>query len=434
MQNIDPPHDTKAEAAMLGSMFIDKRSIPDVLAIVAPVDCYDPKHGVILEHVASLHAKRTPVDYVTLMNALNESGKLAFIGGSTYLASLSRAVPSAVQVLHYARIVASMATRRRLLNYAADISKLAYNESDSDQAVATAEGLLYRVQAHRQTTLEHVSKPVQAVVNEFEAIADGSLPAALPTGYSALDAVLAGWRRQELTIIAARPSIGKTALLCNVATKNAQAGLGTAIFSAEMSAKMLVKRMVMAAGIRNLPGVVALKDVDWDSAFRELAKIGELPLWIDDTPNPTVADIRSKALRLGYEQRLELVAVDYVQLLQVVRQANRYLEISTITKGLKNLSREMDNHVIAAAQLSRAAENTRPTLADLKESGAQEEDADNVIMLHRSREVPAGTQVMKVEAIIAKQRNGPTGTAYLGWYPARVCFVSIDQATGIAER
>lgn len=429
----EPPNDKQAEAAMLGAMFIDKHSIPDVLAVCAPSDCYDPRHAVILEHVQRLHAKRTPVDYVTLVNALTEAGKLEFVGGTGYLASLARAVPSAMQAVSYAEIVANAATRRRLLDVATSISRLAYSETDGTAALSGAESLLYQVQAKRRETLEHISGPVQAVTEEFNAIANGEIPTALPTGYSALNGVLDGWRRQELTVIAARPGIGKTALLCNVATKAAQSGHGVAIFSAEMSAKMLVKRMIRAAGVHNLPGVVALKDVDWDSAFRELAKIGELPLWIDDTPSPTVTDIRSKALRLSYDTRIEIIAVDYIQLLRTPHNENRYLEIGTITKALKNLAREMDNHVIAAAQLSRNAESAKPTLADLKESGAQEEDADNVILLHRAREIPAGTKVMKVDAIVAKQRNGPTGTAHLGWYPERVCFVSLDKTTGIME-
>ena len=199
-----------------------------------------------------------------------------------------------------------------------------------------------------------------------------------------------------------------------------------------MSAKSLVKRMVLAAGVSNLPGLVPLDKVNWDGVYGELARICDLPLWIDDTPNPSVSEIRSKAMRLAYDERLDLIGVDYVQLLRAGRQETRYLEISVITKTLKHLARELDTHVIAAAQLSRAAENNTPTLRDLKESGSQEEDPDNVILLHRVREIPKGIRVVETQAIIAKQRNGPTGTVTLGWYPDRVCFVSMERVVADA--
>ena len=423
-----PPSNVDAERAMIGSILIDKRVLTDVLQIAQPVDCYDPKNRIIFEHLVILHNKREPIDYVTLVNILTESGKLEQIGGAGELASLSRAVPSAYNVAHYAEIVASTATRRRLLDVAADISRIAYKESDADAAMSESETALYRVRGNRSNTLMHVSEPAQELSKEFEKIAAGTMPAEISTGYGALDRIL-GLRRQELTIVAARTSIGKTALLCNIATKMAQAGHGVALFSAEMSAKLLVKRMVLAAGVSNLPGLVPLDKVNWDGVYGELARICDLPLWIDDTPNPSVAEIRSKAMRLAYDERLDLIGVDYVQLLRAGRQETRYLEISVITKTLKHLARELDTHVIAAAQLSRAAENNTPTLRDLKESGSQEEDPDNVILLHRVREIPKGIRVVETEAIIAKQRNGPTGKITLGWYPERVCFVSMERPT-----
>ena len=421
-----PPSNVDAERAMLGSILIDKQILADVLEIAQPQDCYDPKNRIVFEHLVKLHNKREPIDYVTLVNILTESGKLEQAGGVSELVSLSRAVPSAYNVTNYAEIVASTATRRRLLDVAADISRIAYKETDATAALADAETALYRVRGNKPSALTHISEPAQSLSNEFERIAAGEIPVAIPTGYAALDNVLTGWRRQELTVIAARPGIGKTALLCNVATKMAQAGHGVAIFSAEMSAKLLVRRMILAAGIRNIPGIVDIDKVDWDATYSELARISDLPLWIDDTPNPSVSDIRSKSMRLAYEQRLDLIAVDYVQLLRAGRQETRYLEISAITKTLKNLARELDTHVIAAAQLSRNAEDNKPSLRDLKESGAQEEDSDNVILLHRVREIPKGIRVVETNADIAKQRNGPTGSVILGWYPERVCFVSME--------
>lgn len=416
-----------AECAMLGSILIDTACLLNVAQIAQPTDCYDPHNAIVYEHILDLHNRRRPIDYITLVDALTQSGKLEQIGGVSFLIGLSTAVPSSVQAVHYAEIVAGTAARRRLLNAATEIAKIAHRETDSSAALTEAETLLYRIHGNKSSALVHVSQPAAELSAEFEQIASGDIPVALPTGYNALDDVLTGWRRQELTIIAARPGIGKTALLCNIATKAAQAGRGVALFSAEMSAKSLVKRMILAAGVRNLPGIVATNKIDWNATYGELAQISDLPLWIDDTPNPSVIDIRSKVMRLAYEQRIDIVAVDYVQLLRVARQETRYLEISAITKALKNMSRELDNHVIAAAQLSRNAEDSTPSLRDLKESGAQEEDSDNVILLHRQREIPRGIRVVETDAIIAKQRNGPTGKVTLGWYPERVCFVSMEK-------
>ena len=227
-----PPSNVDAERAMLGSILIDKRVLADVLQIAQPADCYDPKNRIVFEHLVMLHNKREPIDYVTLVNILTESGKLEQIGGASELASLSRAVPSAYNVTHYAEIVANTATRRRLLDVAADISRIAYKESDADAAMSESETALYRVRGNRSNTLMHVSEPAQELSREFEQIAAGTMPVALSTGYPVLDRILTGFRRQELTIVAARTSIGKTALLCNIATKIAQAGKGVALFSA----------------------------------------------------------------------------------------------------------------------------------------------------------------------------------------------------------
>jgi len=193
-----------------------------------------------------------------------------------------------------------------------------------------------------------------------------------------------------------------------------------------MSFKMLVKRMLQAAGVGNLPGLS--ERVDWDGIADNMGQLADLPLWIDDTPNINVMDLRAKAMRLASRRRIDHIFVDYVQLIGGPRhRRERYLEIGDITKLLKQLCRELDNHICTAAQLSRAAEGVRPALDTLKESGAIEEDADNVVFIHRSREIPDGARAVATEIIIAKQRNGPTGSVQLGWMPERVTFVPLSR-------
>jgi replicative DNA helicase len=422
------PSNTDAEAAVLGSILIDQRVIVDVMGELEPGDFYLAKHRAIYEAMLELHNRRAAIDAVTLPNQLENVGKLQMVGGDAAITMLIGSVPSAIQVLDYAQIVHETGTRRAMIDAATQIAKLAYDEATPLQdALQQAESQAYalrRSKAH--TNFLHIGEAVNAVYDEFQDIDAGRVPEAPSTGYSDIDRFIVGWRRQELTLIAARPGIGKTSLLLALAIHSAKAGHGTLIFSAEMSYKMLVKRMIQAAGVANMPG--AKVRVDWAVVSDQMGQLSELPLWIDDTPNASVMDIRARAMRLASERRVDHVFVDYVQLLKSgTKRHERYLEIGDITKTLKQLCRELDNHVIAASQLSRQAEETVPTLRDLKESGAQEEDADNVIFIHRGREIPAGKEAVETEIIVAKQRNGPTGKCVLGWMPKRATFVPLER-------
>ena len=295
--------------------------------------------------------------------------------------------------------------------------------------LSQAEGAVFKVrQGQRDDKMLTATQAVRLVSDKFEAIERGEIPAAISTGYADIDRLMTGFRRQELTIIASRPGIGKTALLTGMVLKSAMAGHGTLFFSAEMSYEMIIKRMVQSAGVENFPGNAKFKDGNWPELYERMAEINGLPLWIDDTPNPNVMDIRAKAMRLASQHRIDHIFVDYIQLLKPPeRHQQRYLEIGDISKMLKQISREMDNAVICAAQLSRQAEGHPPTLSDLKESGAQEEDADNVLLLHRDRDcvITATNKTFEAQVDVAKQRNGPTGIVKLGWYPSRVTYVPI---------
>ena len=427
----DIPHNIEAEEAVLGSLLIDPRAFDDVAPLVRAGDFYAAKNRAVFEAMAAMHQAREAVDFVTLSARLESAGKAKLTGGVVYLSELMGRVPSAMNAMHYARIVAGTATRREILDAASAIAKAAYDEGlDLNEAQGRAESAVFAVRRSKTGNMRTIAEAVSDVYTEFERIQAGEIPAAVSTGYTDIDRYMRGWRRQEQTIVAARPGIGKTALLVALAIKSAKAGYGTLIFSAEMNYKALVKRMLQAAGVANLPG---LSDrIDWQGISDNMGQLADLPLWIDDTPNINIMDIRARSMRLSAERRIDHIFVDYVQLIGGPRRRDsRYLEIGDITKALKQLCRELDNHICTAAQLSRKAENVRPTLDALKESGSIEEDADNVIFIHRNREIPEGTAVVQTEIIIAKQRNGPTGDLTLGWMPERVTFVPPARNEGI---
>ena len=429
MARREVPHNTEAERALLGSVLIDPRCIDEVAPVVRAKDFYEFRHKFVYETMLTMRRERKAIDFLTLQAHIEAAGKGKVADGA-YLSELIGAVPSAINAVHYARLVAATGTRRELLDAANALAKLAYDEGLAvEEAIGQAETAVFSVRRQHSGHLMSIGEAVSNVYDEFELIQQGKLPAAVPTGYADLDRYLTGWRRQEQTIIAARPGIGKTALLLALAIYSAKAGYGTLIFSAEMSYKMLVKRALQAAGVGNLPGLS--REVDWSGISDHMGQLADLPLWIDDTPNIGIADLRAKAMRLGADQRIDHIFVDYVQLLRGARRREkRYLELGDISKQLKQTAREMDNHVCTAAQLSRQAEGQRPTLDTLKESGALEEDADNVILLHRQRETPAGAPVVATDVIVAKQRNGPTGSLQLGWMPKRVTFVPLQRGGG----
>lgn len=425
MASRELPHNFEAEAALLGSVLIDPRTLNDVLPIVAPSDFYDAKHKAIFSAMATMKNNREAIDIVTLDSRIERGGKAKLTGGPAYLAELLGAVPSAVNARHYAEIVTETATQRGLLDAANTVAKLAYDDAlDKGERQGLAESAVFAVRRSQSGDVIRLAEVANEVWSEYERIQSGEIPPAIRTGYKDIDRYLTGWRRQELTTIAARPGIGKTALLLGMALKAAKAGYGVLVFSAEMARKSCVERMVRMAGVTNLPG--GRHTVDWSGIADSLGQMSKLPLWIDDTPNIRIDDLRAKAMRLASEERIDIIFADYVQLLRGSRRRDsRYLEIGDITKASKQLARELDCHYTMAAQLSRQAEGVRPTLAMLKESGAIEEDSDNVIFLHRGREIAEGERVVETEIIIGKQRQGPTATVSLGWMPERMAFVPL---------
>lgn len=416
------PNNIEAEEAFLGSLLIDPTAMSRVT--LQGGDLYLQKHRWIYETMQRIHARRDPLDFLTVTTDLEQRGHLEAVGGAVYISKLINAVPSAISIESYAALVEEAAVRRRLLDAASAIARLAYDEGKAlSDVLDGAETTVFRARGQRQTTgnrkIEAVS---QTVLDDLTGAQTSGTPLVFSTGYTDLDHKLK-LRRGELTLVAARTSIGKTALLLNIAQRAAIAGLRVLFFSLEMTAETLVHRMIVSEGRVTLDELSSgvIRDEKWAYVVDDLAKFSTLPLWIDDTPSNSMPAIRAQALRLASTEGIDLVCVDYVQLVRGGEKVERRdLEIGLVTRGLKALSKELHCPVLAAAQLGRDAENSRPTLAHLRESGSQEQDADNVLFIHRPREITGNTAV---EIIIAKQRQGPTGVVSMVWIPSRIAFV-----------
>lgn len=440
------PQNIEAEQSLLGSLLIDKDAVIRVADLVRPEDFYKENHKIIYETMLELFEKREPIDLLSLANRLEERGKLEEVGGRSYLMTLTNSVPTASHVTHYANTVQKKATLRRLIAAAGEISALGYNEEEEvENILDKAEQKLFAVS---QKYLKQIFVPVKDVLTEaFERIDElhrekGKLRG-LPTGFLDLDNILAGLQKSDLIILAARPSVGKTSLALDIARHAAiHSKVPVGIFSLEMSKEQLVDRMLCAeAGVdlwRMRTG--RLSDHDEDNDFLRIGHamgvLSEAPIYIDDSATANVMEIRTKSRRLQIEHGLGLIIVDYLQLMESrTRIENRVQEIAEITRSLKSIARELNIPVLALSQLSRAVEARSPAipkLADLRESGSIEQDADVVLFIYRKamdrgiREVtPEEKNIAEIH--IAKHRNGPTGMVQLYFDENRVCFKNLEK-------
>ena len=417
------PHSVEAEESLLGSLLIDPEAIYRVLAFVRSEDYYLQKHSWVHEVILALHERREPIDFVTVCDELERRGQLTDIGGAAFVTHLINSVPSAINIDGYGHIVEQAALRRRLITAASQIAQLAYQEADDvDETVDQAEQVLFGI-SHRRITRNLV--PIQEIIGPYSARIEylydhQDEPVGVPTGYVDLDRVLGGLQRSDLIFIAARPSVGKTALCLSVARNAARHGKHVAIFSLEMSGDQVVQRL-----ISNETGIDSqrlrlgrLEDHEWPLFHQATGRMADLPIFIDDTPSISTMQLRTKARRLDSEFGLDLVVIDYLQLMVGdTRSENRVQEVSGISRGLKGLARELNVPVVAASQLSRAVEqrtDKRPVLADLRESGSLEQDADVVMFIYRDELYNPETEHQHIaEIIISKHRNGPTGAVQL---------------------
>jgi len=418
------PHNTEAEEAVLGSLLIDPEALFQVSPFLKPDDFYIQKNDWIYATILGLHERREPIDFVTLCDDLERQGRLEEIGGAAYVTQLINAVPSAIHVEAYGRIVEQAAIRRRLISAASRIAQLAYQEDqDVDLTVDRAEQALFSVSERRITRdLAPVQEVIRRYYDRIEYLYDHQdEPLGVPTGFIDLDRLLGGLQRSDLILIAARPSVGKTSLGISVARHAADLGQHVAIFSLEMSSEQVVQRMVSAE-----TGIDAqrlrlgdLREREWPLFVQATGRLSDLPLYIDDTPSISVLQMRTKARRLHAEHGIDLIMVDYLQLMTAgdMRSEGRVQEVSYISRSLKGLARELDVPLVAISQLSRAVEqrsDKRPILADLRASGSLEQDADVVMFIYRDEMYNPDTEQPNIaEVIIAKHRNGPTGAIQL---------------------
>lgn len=415
-----PPHSLEAEQAVLGSVLIDPEAYFAVAAFLKPEDFYLIRHQWIWDAYVKLHEQRMPVDFVTVTEELERRGQLAEMGGPAYLTRLMNAVPTSIHAEAYGRIVEQTAVRRRLLNAAAAIAKLAYQEERIiEEVVNDSEQALFHVIERRLT---HDVRPIRAVASEYfdyvqELYDNRDQPLGVPTGFNALDQILGGMQKSDLLIIAGRPSQGKSGFLFSVALNAARRyKKRVAIFSLEMSNEQVLQRLVSQETKIDSQKLRLgrLDGDDWPLFVEAINALSEAPIFLDDTPAITPLQLRTKCRRLYLEHGLDLIIVDYLQLMtSEVRNENRVQEVSYVSRSLKTLARELRVPVLTAAQLSRAVEQRhgqRPMLSDLRESGSLEQDSDVVMFIHPSSDV---LKPNVSEIIVAKHRNGPTGTAEL---------------------
>lgn len=440
-----PPHNLEAEQSLLGSLLIDKDAVIKIADIVREEDFYKDGHGMIFCAMLELWNKREPIDLLSLGNRLEEKKQLEIVGGRSYLISLSTMVPTASHVNHYATIVQKKATLRRLISAATDIAQLGFHE---EQEVSTIlDKSEQRLFAISQKYLKHAFVPIRDVLSDaFERIDElhsnqGKLRG-IPTGYAQLDNILAGLQRSDLVILAARPSVGKTTLALDIARHvGVKEKIPVGLFSLEMSKEQLVDRLLCAeAGVdlwQMRTGHLAS-----DSGNDDFARIGhamgvlsEAPIYIDDSASASIMEIRSKARRLQMEHGLGMLIIDYLQLMESQGKVeNRVLEVADITRSLKGIARELNIPVLALSQLSRAVEMRSPAiprLADLRESGSIEQDADVVMFIYRKskdRSIYTINEDEKnlADIIIAKHRNGPTGQVQLYFDEQHVSFRNLE--------
>ncbi len=443
-----PPQSLEAEQATLGAMLVEREAIARVVDLLDSEDFYSPQHQVLYRAVVDLFAEGEPVDLVTLPARLQDRGQLEEVGGTSYLLTLQEAAPTAAAVAHYARIVREKATLRGLIRAAAEIRELAQTAGDED-----VEDIVDRCEQHifavSERTITPAFTPLRDLLGEaydrIDDMQESHRPGTgLLTGYDDLDSLTSGLQPSDLVVIAARPSMGKTALATNIASYVAKTqGKTVALFSLEMAKEQLALRMLCSeAGVNQQSvrqGYVDRGDMDRIAiAASELYKV---PIYLDDTPTMNVLEMRGKARRLRAEHGLDLIVVDYLQLVSGYgRFENRNQEISQVARSLKALARELRVPVVALSQLSRAVEARghprRPLLSDLRESGSIEQEADVVAFIYR----PAyyGEQELRAagyseddrglaEIIVAKQRNGPTGIVRLAWVDEFVRFENLEE-------
>ena len=431
------PHSIEAEQSVIGSMLMDKDAVPAVVDILDKEDFYSTQYGIMFESMVELFNEAKPIDLVTVQNRLKEKDVPPEVASLEAVKEIFNTVPTATNVKSYAAIVHDKAVMRRLIKTSEEIANTCYAGKESLDVILedTEKNIFKVVQQKKHGDLTPIGEVAENVLSKIEkASKTKEKITGVPTGFSDLDNMTSGFQPSDLVLIAARPSMGKTALVLNiirhVAMKKKRPSM---IFSLEMSKEQLVNRLLAMESNINSQKLRTgeLGDADWEQLVQAVLEVSKSPLVIDDTPGITVTELRSKCRKIKLEKGLDLIVIDYLQLMSGSsrRSENRQQEVSEISRNLKAIAREMECPVIALSQLSRAPDQRpdhRPQLSDLRESGAIEQDADIVMFIYRDeRYNPDTDHPGEAELIVAKQRNGPTGTVNLVWKQDTTKFVSM---------
>ena len=428
-----PPNSQEAEQAVLGALLIDHEAANTISSLVRPEYFYDGNNKIIFETMLELYEERKPIDLLTLTHALKKKKKYEAIGSSTYLTTLASAVPTAANIEHYAEILRETYVRRTLIRIAANMTDMSFGDQAADELLDQMEQNIFSLsQESVNQDFIHVR---DALTESFDKLDElhrkKSAYRGIETGFVDLDIILSGLQDSNLIVLAARPGQGKTAFVVNVAQHvAANLKIPVGVFSLEMSQEELVDRLLISQA--NIDAwklkTGKLSEDDFEKLSSAMGELAEAPIYIDDTPGISITEMRSKARRLQLEHGLKLLIVDYIQLVNPGRRLeNRVQEVSFISQSLKNLARELKIPVLAVSQLSRAVEHRgerKPQLADLRESGAIEQDADVVVFLYTKEEEFTPQRIVKV--LIAKHRNGPTGERELLFRGDRIKFFNVE--------
>ncbi|MFA6493096.1 MAG: replicative DNA helicase [Patescibacteria group bacterium] len=435
-----PPQNIEAEQSILGALLLDKDAVIKVADILRVDDFYREDHATIYDCILKLFGKRKPIDMVTLTDELEKKKKLKDVGGASYISTLVNSVPTAAHIITYANIVHQKATLRRLISAAASITELGFDENaELETILDKSESALFSVS---QQYVKQYFTPIKDILaDSFDRIdklhKDKGAIKGVPTGFRDLDNILAGFQKSDLVILAARPSIGKSALALNFADNVAcNHKLAVGIFSLEMSKEQIIDRLLCMRGSVDSWKLRTgnLDDDDFGKLNYAMGMLSETPIFIDDSPFLNVMEIRTKARRLLMENDLGLIVIDYLQLMSGTERRNsdnRVQEVSEISRALKALARELNVPILALSQLSRAVEHRpdkRPMLADLRESGSIEQDADVVMFIYRDEVYEEDTEKKNIaEILIRKHRHGPTGDVQLFWKPEYMKFATVEK-------
>jgi replicative DNA helicase len=443
-----PPHSLEAERSTIGSLLVDKDAVVKISDFLKAEDFYHDAHKMVYRAIIDLYDKRSPVDLVTLTNILEERKELKIIGGASYLASLANEVPTSTHIFQYATIVKEKSILRQLILVGDTIKGLGYQENQNvDELIDQAEKTLFGVsQSYISDRFIHIKDVLN---NTYEKISDLHDPDAkekyrgVPTGFKSLDNILSGLQPSDLVVLAARPSMGKTALALNIAENIAKRGKTVGLISLEMSKEQLVERMFCSLlsvdSWKMRTG--KLSDDDFSKIGGVMDELNSMKIFIDDSVGNSISELKAKARRLKMENGLDVLVIDYLQLMSAGSaysyQANRVQEISEISRALKSLARDLNIPILALSQLSRAVElrpSKIPQLSDLRESGAIEQDADVVLMLYREDYYEEDTERKGItDVFVRKHRNGPVGHVELAFKKEQMKFLDVEKSRKFDE-